>query len=199
MTRLRALVITCAPAVPSFGQQKTFKGVPGNDETVSLDPGYYHGGPSFQASARAKDVRVDIDAQLPVTISLLSTQQWSDAAQHPETLRHLKSICDQEHVVKATYICTPPPGLPVVIVVRDERASEQGVFFGIGEVIARHDRSGQNPDRAVSAGLETPLTARRVRELVTPNIVHLQYYDWSCTDHCNLPDPAEAVQLGSCR
>lgn len=156
--------------------------MPGNDETVSLDPGYYHSGPTFQPSAKAKEVRVDIDAQLPVTISLLSTRQWTDAAQHPEALR-LKSICVQEHVVKATYTCTPPPGLPVLIVIRDERESEQGVFFGIGEVISRHDRSGQDTDRAVSSGLETPLAALRVRELVSPNFVHLQYYDWSCTDH----------------
>lgn len=50
MTRLHALVITCTLAVPSFGQQKTFNWMPGNDETVSLDPGYYHGGPTFQPS-----------------------------------------------------------------------------------------------------------------------------------------------------
>jgi hypothetical protein len=182
---LCALVFTFALASSSFGQQKMFNWVVGNDETVSLDPGYFHGGPTFQPNAKAPDVHVDVDAQQPVTISMVSAQDWNDAAQRPEALRNLNFVCVQAHVVKATYSCTPPAGLPVVIVVRDERASERGLFAGMGDVIARHDRPGQDADRAAG------LAGHRWREFLSPNNVHLQYYDWSCTDNCNLPDPPQ--------
>ena len=46
--------------------------VPSNDETVSLDPGYYHGGPTFQPSAKAADVHIDVDAEQPVRIAMVS-------------------------------------------------------------------------------------------------------------------------------
>lgn len=192
MTHWCALFLSFVLAVPAFGQQKTFKWVPGNDEIVSLDPGYYHGGPTFQPSAKVRDVRVDIDAQQPVTISMAHAQQWNDAAQHAEALRELNYICVREHVVKATYTCTPPPGMPVVMVVRDERLSERGGFSGIGEVIARHDRAGQDAaNRVLSGELGAALSGRPVREFFSPNNVRLQYYDWACTDNCNLPDPPQ--------
>lgn len=180
-----ALLLTCALALPSLGQQKTYNWVTSNDETVSLDPGYYHGGPTFQPTAKAPDVRVDVEAEQPVRISMVSAQDWSDAAQHPEALKNLNYICVQEHVVKATYTCTPPAGVPVVIVVRDERASDQG---GFGEIIGRHDRSGQDISRALDR-FGAAVAEHHVRAFLAPNNVHLQYYDWSCTDNCNLPDP----------
>jgi hypothetical protein len=87
---------------------------------------------------------------------MLPAQEWSDAAQHPEAM-NLKYTCVQEHVLKATDSCTPPPGLPVVIVVGDERGPQQGAFLGIGEVITRHDH-GQDASRAISAGIGAALT-----------------------------------------
>ena len=168
-----------------FGQQKTYNWVTGSDETVSLDPGYYHGGPTFQPSPKNLAVHVDVDAQRPATIAMVSAQEWNDAGQHPEALQDLKYICVQEHVVKATYSCTPPAGVPMVVVVRDERDWERGSFFG--EVISRHDRPGQYADRAIAAAA----AEQRRRDFVSPNNVHLQYYDWACTDNCNLPDPPQ--------
>jgi hypothetical protein len=209
-TSLCALFFTCVLATPSFGQQKAFNWVPGNDEIVSLDPGYYHSGPTYQPSQQTRDVHVDIEAQQPVTIAMLPAQEWSDATQHPEAMKNLKYLCVQEHVVKATYTCTRPSALPMVIVVRDERVSEQGAFSGIGEVITRHDRGAhdrekqddrdghdrdghdrdeQDANRAISVGIGALLAGRPVREFMAPNNVHIQYYDWSCTDHCNLADP----------
>ena len=80
----------------------------------------------------------------------------------------------------------------MVIVVRDERFSERGAFSGTGQVIARHDRGGQDGGtRVLSAELGAALSGRPVRELFSPNNVRLQYYDWSCTDNCNLPDPPQ--------
>jgi len=188
-TNLCVLFFAGALAVPSFGQQKTFNWVPGNDEVVSLDPGYYHTGPTYRPGSPARNVHLDIEAQQPVTIGMASAQQWGDAAQHPEAVKSLKYVCVQEHVVKATYTCTPPAGLSVVIVVRDERASEQGALLGIGEVITRHNRNGREADQAIATGIQAVLTGHPVREFISPNNVRIQYYDWSCTDNCNLPDP----------
>lgn len=191
-THLWALLLTCAATLPSFGQQKTFNWIPGNDETVSLDPGYYHGGPTFQPSAKAPDIHIDVDAEQPVRIAMVSAQDWKDASQRPEALQDLHYICAREHVLKATYTCTPPPGLPVVVVVRDERSSDRGAFFG--EVIARHDRPGHDDDRDRhddERAIAQVLASRRLREFISPNDVRLQYYDWSCTENCNLPDPPQ--------
>ena len=182
-----ALLLACNLAIPLWGQQKTYNWVPSDDETVRLDPGYYHGGPTFQPSPRMRDVHVDVDAQQPVTISMLLAQEWNDAAQHPEAVRNLHYICVQEHVIKATYSCAPPSELPVVIVVRDERGSEYGSYFGFGEVIERHERSAHDTERAV--GVATALLGHPIREFVSPNRVRLQYYEWSCVNNCSLPDP----------
>jgi hypothetical protein len=190
-TSLFVATLACVLATPSFGQQKVFNWVTGNDETVSLDPGYYHAGPTFQQGARAKDVHVDIEAQRAVTIAMVSAQEWSDSAQHPEAIKDLKYTCAQEHIVRATYSCALPAALPMVIVVRDERISERGAFAGIGEVITHHDHDGRDADRAISAGLEAAFAGRRMREFTAPNYVHIQYYDWSCTENCNLPDPPQ--------
>jgi hypothetical protein len=178
-----------------LGQQKTYNWIAGNAETVSLDPGYYHGGPTFQPNLKMADVHVDIDAERSVTVAMVSAQDWGGATQHPEALKDLNYVCVQEHVVKATYTCTPPAGVAVTIVVRDERMSEQGAFSGIGEVIAHHDQAGQNASRAIGE-FGGELTRHRMREFLAPNNVHLQYYDWACTDSCNLPDPPQPKLFG---
>ena len=184
-TNLFVLVLVFVLASPAFAQQKAYNWVASTDETVSLDPGYYHAGPTFQWGTQTKDAHVDIEAQQPVTIALVSAQDWNDTAQHPEAIKNLQYICVQEHVVKSTYACTLPSASPMVIVVRDERVSYGGGFAGIGEVIARHDRNGRD------AGLEAALAGHRLREFFSPNTVHIQYYDWSCTENCNLPDPPQ--------
>lgn len=187
---LCVLLVCCLFAVPSFGQQKTYNWVAGDDETVSLDPGYYHSGPTFQPNLKMAEVHVDVDAEQPVTVAMVMAQDWTGTAQHPEALKDLRYLCTQEHVVKATYTCTPPSGVGVVIVVRDERVSERGAFSGIGEVITHHERGGQDVGRVIDeAGGE--LSRHRMREFLAPNSVHLQYYDWACTDNCNLPDPPQ--------
>ena len=184
-THLCALLLASAVAAPLFGQEKTYNWVAGSDETVSLDPGYYHGGPTFQPSPKNLAVHVDVDAQRPVTIAMVSAQEWNDAAQHPEALQDLKYVCVQEHVVKAIYSCTPPAGVPMVVVVRDERDWESGSFFG--QVTSRHDRPAQYADRAIAA----VAAEQQRRDFISPNSVHLQYYDWACTNNCNLPDPPQ--------
>jgi hypothetical protein len=68
--------------------------------------------------------------------------------------------------------------------------------LGIGEVISRHDRTGQDAGRAFAGEFGAALAGHRMREFLSPNNVHLQYYDWACTDNCNLPDPPEPKLFG---
>jgi len=177
-------------AAPLFGQQKTFNWVPGNDETVSLDPGYYHAGPALQPGSRTSDVRVEIDSQQPVTVSMATAQDWNNFAQRPDAIGYLKQICVQQHIAKATYTCTPPPGVPMVTVIRDERPSRES-YFGFGRVIDHHDRRDGDHDRDRDAAAVAVFSGRPVRDLVAPNNVRVQYFDWACTDYCNQPDPPQ--------
>ncbi|PYT47472.1 MAG: hypothetical protein DMG47_01865, partial [Acidobacteria bacterium] len=65
-----ALLLTCAFAGPSSGQQpdRVFNWQPGNQEDVRLDPGNYHAGQTYHASGDGGNMQVDIKSELPVTI-----------------------------------------------------------------------------------------------------------------------------------
>ncbi len=208
------LLFICALATPSFGQQKTYNWVAGNDETVRLDPGYYHSGPTYQPGSGTRVIHVDIDAQQPVTLAMVSAQEWNDAAQRPEIMSNLSFLCVQEHVVQTTYTCNLPLAAPMVLLVRDER-NERGIFAGIGEVTRGRDhdkqqaplqpangeragnadanrdrdRDRRDDNRAIYAGVDAVLGGRARRQFFYPNDVHILYYDWACTENCNLPDP----------
>src|SRR6516162_5142364 len=99
---LYTLLLACALAVPSSGQQKTYDWVQGNDETVRLDPGYYHTSPPYQPASGARSLHVDVDAQQPVTLTVVSAQAWNDASQRPDAMGNLScSVC------RSTW-CKPP-------------------------------------------------------------------------------------------
>src|SRR5262249_16894466 len=51
-------------------------------------------------------------------------------------------------------------------------------------------------DRDASAAVGAALSGGPVREFVAPNYVHVRYYDYSCTDNCNLPDPPAPKLFG---
>src|SRR5260370_22811072 len=104
------LLFICALATPSFGQKKTYNWRAGNDEPVRLDPGYYPPGPTYQPGSGTRAIHVDIDAQQPVTLAMVSAQEWNDAAQRPEIMSNLSFLCVQEHVVQTTYTCNLPLG-----------------------------------------------------------------------------------------
>src|SRR5260370_36832337 len=147
------LLFICALAPPSFGQQKTYNWVAGNDETVRLDPGYYHSGPTYQPGPGTRTIHVDIDAQQPVTLAMGSAQEWNDAAQRPEIMSNLSFLCVQEHVVQTTYTCNLPLAAPMVLLVRDER-NERGRFAGIRDIIrARDSYQQQSPAKAANGEL----------------------------------------------
>lgn len=126
----------------------------------------------------------------------------------PEAMEHLSYICIQEHVVRANYTCNLPPQ-PMVLVVRDERRDPRRAFAERGEVLsgrenradgddagspkAENSRSDHDPDRrsvdrAVSAGVDTVLSAHSFRRFLYPNDVGIQYYRWDCVENCYQPE-----------
>jgi hypothetical protein len=185
-----ALLANCGLAVVCLAQQnpqKTYDWAQGNDETVRLDPGYYHTGSTYRPGLEGQKIQVEVEAEKPVTLAIVSTEDWSNASQRPETLGAIKFWCVQEHVLKTTYTCDLPPNDPKTLVVRDERRD----FAGMGEVISGHDRDGR--DRQISAGIGALFADDSPRQFFAPNNVRIQYFDWSCVENCNLPDPPHDI------
>ena len=122
-----ALCLIWALTISASGQDKIFNWLPANDETVRLDPAFYHNGRTYHPGPHGGNMHVDIDAQLPVTIAMTSANGWSRAVGHTEDAEHLSYSCVQQHVVKATDTCNLPPE-PMVRVIRDERYSARSTI-----------------------------------------------------------------------
>lgn len=152
--------VTCA------AQEPTFDWRPGTDESVRMDPADYHTGRVFKSGDQAGNVHVDIEAQEPVTVEMAPAEEWSEAIRHPELLPRITFRCIREHVVNMTYVCQVPQGRPMTLVLRDERDSERTAVTGFGANLDEHGT---------------------VRDFVSPNDIHLQYYRWACTENCSPP------------
>ena len=147
-------------------QESTFDWLAANDETIRLDPADYHTGRIFRAGDQAGNVHLDIEAQEPVTVQMAPAEQWSEAIRHPELLPRITFRCVREHVTKTTYVCDVAPGRPMTLVIRDERNSERTAVTAFGASLNDHGT---------------------VREFLSPNDIHIQYYRWACVENCNPP------------
>src|SRR5258708_29811664 len=85
-------------SAPSFGQQRVFNWLPGNDESVRLDPANYHARLTYHPAGNGGNIQVDIKAQQPVTIFLARAAEWNEALKNPEGLGNLQQLCQREHV-----------------------------------------------------------------------------------------------------
>jgi hypothetical protein len=147
-------------------QESTFDWLPSSDESPRLDPADYHTGRVFKPADQAGNVHVDIEAQEPVTVEMAPAEEWSEALRHPELLPRVTFRCVREHVTKTTYICDVAPGHPMTLVLRDERDSARTAVTAFGATFNDHGT---------------------VREFVSPNDIHIQYYRWACVQNCNPP------------
>jgi hypothetical protein len=147
-------------------QESTFDWVSASDESVRLDPADYHTGRIFTPGDQAGNVHVDIDAQEPITVEMAPAGEWSETMRHPELLPRVSFRCIREHVTKVTYLCDVPPGRPMTLVLRDERTNEQTTVTSLGLPFTEHGT---------------------VREFISPNDVHIQYYRWACVENCAPP------------
>jgi len=180
-------LLICAFAGPSFGQQqRVFNWLPGNDESVRLDPANYHAGLTYHPAGNGGNIQVDIKAEQPVTIFLAPTEQWKAALKYPEGLANLQQLCQREHVVESRYTCFVPPE-DMTLVIRDERNSpDQAVFAGLGAVLNPNNRA----ERAAGEGIAAIFTGQgsaATRRFKAPNDVHIQYFRWECVENCIQP------------
>jgi hypothetical protein len=182
-----ALLATLTVALPSFAQQseRRFEWRPANNETVRLDPAYYHAGRTYHPGADGGNLHVEIQAQQPVTVFMVNAGDWNFAAQHPENMDRLHPICANEHVSHAIYECKIP-GEPMTLVVEDERQSlEPAIFAGLGVVL-----NSDNPtERAIGTSISAVIGAEQSQHrFKSPNDVHVQYFEWDCVENCVQPE-----------
>ncbi len=147
-------------------QESTFDWLAASAESARLDPADYHTGRVFKPSDQAGNVHADIDAQEPVTVEMAPAEEWSETIRHPELLPRVTFRCIREHITKTTYVCDVPPGRSMTLVLRDERSSERTAVTGFGAPLTEHGT---------------------VREFISPNDIHIQYYRWACVENCNPP------------
>jgi hypothetical protein len=190
------LILVCGGGSPALAQQKAFEWQKGSYESVRLDPANYHTGHNYEGVGGT--IHVDIEAQQPVTIFMTGQGDWNRGVQNPMTLASIRMICVREHVVKTTYTCDLPLE-PMVLIVRDDRASPEGkAFAGLGVVLKTAEAvlSKVNPQvdnvvGAVDAGLASIMDRNKQnvssRQFVAPNDVDIQYYRWICIQNCYPP------------
>jgi hypothetical protein len=171
----------------SYGQQqRVFNWLPGNDESVRLDPANYHSGQTYHPVGNGGNIQVDIRAEKPVTIFLVGAEEWRAAVQHPEAIANLRQVCLREHVVETRFACFVPPEA-MTLIIRDERNSpDAAVFAGLGAVLDPNDKM----ERAVGVGIAAVLTGQgsATRRFNSPNDVHIQYFRWDCVENCIQPE-----------
>jgi len=185
MAFLFAILLVGAFAAPVSGQQRVFNWLPGNDESVRLDPANYHAGLTYHPAGNGGNIQVDIKAELPVTIFLAPAGEWNAALQHPEGLGNLQSLCQREHVVETRYTCFVPAEA-MTLVIRDERYSpDRAVFAGLGAVLDRTNKV----ERAVGEEIAAVFTGQGpgTRRFKAPNDLHIQYFRWECVENCIQP------------
>lgn len=165
-----ALFLSAVLTAPVFAQDKVFDWRPANDESVQLDPANYHTARVYHAGDNGGSLHVDIDAKQPITVEMAPYQQWNDALrrQHDDVfaMSHVDYRCVRDHVVKATYVCELPPDQPMVLVLHDERDRGKSAIADIGAVFGNHG----------------------ARRFVSPNDIHIQYYNWTCIQNCLQPE-----------
>jgi hypothetical protein len=174
-------------SAPCFSQQqRVFNWLPGNEESVRLDPANYHTGITYHASGDGGNMQVDFKAEKPITIFLTPAAAWTDALQHPENIPNLRQLCLREHVMESRYSCFVPPE-PMTLVIHDERYNPNtAAFAGLGVVLDPHDKV----DRVVGLGIASVLAAKdsAPRRFASPNDVDVQYYRWECVENCVQPE-----------
>jgi hypothetical protein len=154
-------------AVPlTVGQDKrVFDWTPANNETIPMEPASFHAGRTYHPDAGGGNMHVQIEARYPVTVAMAWADEWNNAMQHPDAPMNLSFICVKEHVMSTIYECHLPAERPMIIVFRDERKPEKPVVSTIGAILGPG-----------------------VRQFISPNDLHIQYYAWNCVDNCILPE-----------
>lgn len=160
-------ILLLALSSACFGQDKVFDWVRASDETVQLDPSDFHGGRVYRPGPNGGNMHVDIQAKQPITIAMVSAQDWNAVSQYPLGERRLDFRCLREHVASTTYTCALPPSQPMVLVIRDERNTGNAIVRGVGAILKG---------------------ANGAKQFISPNDVLITYYRWDCVSNCEQPE-----------
>ena len=168
-----AFLFICAFSGPSLAQQRVFNWLPGNDESVRLDPANYHAGLTYHPAGNGGNIQVDIRSEQPVTIFLTRAEEWNEALKNPEGLGNLRQLCQREHVVETRYSCFVPPE-SMTLVIRDERNSpDTAVFAGLGAVLNSNNKAeraaSEESRQYLRARVPRPRVVSRLRTMCTSN------------------------------
>ncbi len=159
-----ALLSTCVAV--TFGQDnRVFDWTPANSETIPMEPASLNAGRVYHPAAGGGNMHIRIEARYPVTVAMAWADEWNHAMQHPDAPGNFSFICVQEHVVSTTYECHLPSERPMILTFHDERKPEKPVISTIGAILGPG-----------------------VRQFISPNDLHIQYYAWNCVDNCILPE-----------
>jgi len=153
-------------AALAFGRDnRVFDWTPANNETIPMEPASLHAGRTYHPAAGGGNMHVQIEARYPVTVAMAWADEWNNAMQHPDAPVNFSFICIKEHAVSTIYECHLPSERPMIITFRDERRPEKPVVSTIGAIVGPG-----------------------VRQFISPNDLHIQYYAWNCVDNCILPE-----------
>jgi hypothetical protein len=145
--------ILCALATLTFGQGRV-DWTPANSETIPLEPASLHAGRIYYPAVGGGGMHVQIDSRYPVTVAMTWADEWNAAMQRPQAAANLSLLCAKEHVTNAVYECQLPSERPMIITFRDERKPERPVVTNIGVILGPG-----------------------VRQFISPNSVHIQYFN----------------------
>ncbi len=159
-----ALLVCGFAAILSAQDNRVFDWTPANSETIPLEPASLHSGRIYHPAAGGGNMHVQIDSRYPVTVAMAYADQWNAAMQSPDAPPNFSFLCVKEHVTRAIYECHLPSERPMIITFHDERNPQKPVVATIGAILGPG-----------------------VRQFMSPNELHIQYYSWSCVNNCVLP------------
>lgn len=152
-------------AISPAQDNRVFDWTPANTETIPMEPASWHAGRVYHPAAGGGNNHVGIESRYPVTVAMVPADEWNNAMQHPDAPMNFSFLCVKEHVTSIIFECHLPNERPLIITFRDERKPEKPVVSTIGAILGPG-----------------------VRQFMSPNDVHIQYYAWNCVDNCVQPE-----------
>src|SRR6201993_2293571 len=150
-----AVMLVCAfAAIASAQDNRVFDWTPANSETIPMEPASMHAGRTYHPEAGGGNLHVGIESRYPVTIAMTWADEWNAAMQNPSAPVNFEFLCIKEHVTSTVYECHLPSERPMIITFRDERRPEKPVVTTIGAILGPG-----------------------VRQFISPNALHIQYYE----------------------
>lgn len=159
-----ALLICGFTALASAQDNRVFNWTPANSETIPMEPAGVRAGRVYHPAAGGGNMHVVVESRYPVTVAMVWADEWNNAIQNPGAPPNFHFLCVKEHVTTSVYACHLPSERPMIITFRDERRPEKPVVSTIGAILG----PGARP-------------------FISPNYLHIQYYNWICVDNCILP------------